>query len=68
MPRFNHLIELFEENLINQQLLETHLIDLRREIRSTINRFGANNQLVETLMTVNIILQSIEVSKLLSMQ
>lgn len=68
MPRFNHLIELFDENLINQQLLETHLNDLRREIRSTINRFGANNQLVETLMTVNIILQSIEVSKLLSMQ
>lgn len=68
MPRFNHLIELFDENLINQQLLETHLNDLRREIRSTINRFGANNQLVETLMTVNIILQSIAVSKLLSMQ
>ncbi len=68
MPRFNHLIELFDENLINQQLLETHLNDLRREIRSTINRFGANNQLVETLKTVNIILQSIEVSKLLSMQ
>ncbi len=61
MPRFPHLVELFDESLIDQDNLEANL--LLQEIDSTLRRFGQVPRLVEIRSTILLILLSINVAQ-----
>jgi hypothetical protein len=63
MPRFPHLVELFDESLINQDNLETNLLCLLQEIDSTLRRFSQVPRLVEIRFTILLILHSINVAR-----
>ncbi len=63
MPQFPHLVELFDESLINQDNLETNLICVLQEIDSTLGRFGQVPRLVEIRSTILLLLHSIKVAR-----
>ncbi len=63
MPRFPHLVELFDESLIDQDNLETNLLCLLQEIDLTLGRFGQVPRLVEIRSTILLILHSINVAR-----
>ena len=63
MPRFQHLIELFDESLLEQDRLEINLYALKIEIENTLSRFGSVPRLIEILSTINIVLNSIIIAK-----
>ena len=63
MPRFPHLVELFDESLIDQDNLEANLLCLLQEIDSTLRRFGQVPSLVEICSTIFLILHSMNVAR-----
>jgi len=63
MPRFPHLVELFDENLINQDNLKTNLLCLLHKIDSTLRRFGQVPRLVKIRSTILLLLHSIKVAQ-----
>jgi hypothetical protein len=63
MPRFPHLVELFDESLIDQDNLEANLLCLIQEIDLTLRRFGQVPRLVKIRLTILLILHSINVSR-----
>ena len=63
MPRFPHLVKLFDESLIDQDNLEANLLYLLQEIDSTLGRFGQVPRLVEIRSTILLILHSMNVAR-----
>ena len=63
MPRFPHLVELFDESLIAQDNLEANLLYLLQEIDSTLRRFRQVPRLVEICSTILLILHSMNVAR-----
>ncbi len=63
MPRFPHLVELFDESLIDQDNLEANLLCLLQEIDSTLRRFGQVHRLVEICSTILLILHSMNIAR-----
>ena len=63
MPRFPHLVELFDESLINQDNLEANLLCLLQEIELTLRRFGQVPRLVEIRSTILLLLHSMNVAR-----
>ncbi len=63
MPQFPHLVELFDESLINQDNLKTNLLCLLHEIDSTLGHFGQVPRLVEIRSTILLLLHSINVAR-----
>ncbi len=63
MPRFPHLVELFDESLIAQDNLEANLLCLLQEIDSTLRRFGQVPRLVEIRSTILLILHAMNVAR-----
>jgi hypothetical protein len=63
MPRFPHLVELFDESLIDQDNLEVNLLCLLKEIDSTLRRFGQVPRLVEIRSTILLILHSMNIAR-----
>ncbi len=63
MPRFPHLVELFDESLIDQDNLEANLLSLLQEIDLTLRRFGQIPRLVKIRSTILLILHSINVAR-----
>ncbi len=63
MPRFPHLVELFDESLIDQDNLQANLLSLLQEIDLTLRRFGQVPRLVEIRLTILLILHSINVAR-----
>ncbi len=63
MPRFPHLVELFDESLIDQDNLEANLLCLLQEIDSTLGRFCQVPRLVKIRSTILLILHSINVAR-----
>ena len=63
MPRFPHLVELFDESLIDQDNLEANLLCLLQEIDSTLRRCGQVPRLVEIRSTILLILHSMNVAR-----
>ena len=63
MPRFPHLVELFDESLIDQDNLAANLLCLLQEIDSTLSRFGQVPRLVEIRSTILLILHSMNVAR-----
>jgi hypothetical protein len=63
MPRFPHLVELFDESLIDQDNLEANLLCLLQEIDLTLRRFGQVPRLVEIRSTILLILHSMNVAR-----
>jgi hypothetical protein len=63
MPRFPHLVELFDESLIDQDNLEANLLYLLPEIDSTLRRFGQVPRLVKIRSTILLILHSMNVAR-----
>jgi hypothetical protein len=62
MPRFTHLVKLFDESLINQDNLEANLLCLLQEIDSTLRPFGQVPRLVEIRSTILLLLHLINVA------
>ncbi len=63
MPRFPHLVELFDASLIDQDNLEANLLCLLQEIDSTLRRFSQVPRLVEIHSTILLILHSMHVAR-----
>jgi hypothetical protein len=63
MPRFPHLVELFDESLIDQDQLKESLLSLLQEIDSTLRRFGQVPRLVEICSTILLLLHSINIAR-----
>ena len=63
MPRFPHLVELFDESLIDQDNLEANLLCLLQEIDLTLRRFGQVPRLVKIRSTILLILHSMNVAR-----
>ena len=63
MPRFPHLVKLFDESLIEQDNLEANLLCLLQEIDSTLRRFVQVPRLVEIRSTILLILHSMNVAR-----
>ncbi len=63
MPRFPHLVELFDESLIDQDNLEANLLCLLQEIDSTLRHLGQVPRLVEIRSTIRLILHSMNVAR-----